>query len=61
MGILTPKAAHAEPFTEPPVDTSRIYLAHMSTELTLNIPSEVISKVSEPYTNFTHLFSTKIA
>ena len=40
MGILTPKAAHAEPLTEPPVDTSRIYLAHMSTELTLNIPSK---------------------
>ena len=51
MGVLVPGSAHARPSTQPPIDTSGNFLAHMSAESPSNIspnPSEVISEVSEP-------------
>ena len=55
MGVLAPRFAHARPSAQPYIDVSGNFSAHMSAESPLNIspnPSEVISKVSEPYDNF---------
>ena len=32
MGVLAPGSAHARPSTRPPIDTSRNFPAHVSTE-----------------------------
>ena len=47
MGVFAPGSAHARPSAQPPINTSRNFLAHMSAESPSNIspnPSEVISK-----------------
>ena len=55
MGVLAPVSAHAGPSAQPPIGTSGNFPARVSAELPSNIspnPSEVISKVSEVYDNF---------
>ena len=55
MGLLTPGSAHAWPSARPPINTIRIFPAHLSSKSPLkNLPnpSEVIPKVLEPTTTF---------
>ena len=55
IGVLALGSAHARPSTRPLINKSGILLAHVSAKSPWNIspnPSEVISKVSEPYDNF---------
>ena len=55
MGVLAPVSAHAGPSAQPPIGTSKIFLAHVFAESPSNIspnPSKVISEVSEVYNDF---------
>ena len=55
MRVLAPRSVHARHSAWPLIDMNRNVSAHMSAKSPLNIspkPSEVISKVSEPYDNF---------
>jgi hypothetical protein len=54
MRFLTPGYADTKPTAQSPIDTSGNFPVHVSAESPSNIspnPSEVISKVSEPYDN----------